>query len=242
MWFITAPQSSCGQLRPVAKTLQSWRSMNDISANLEIVREQVALAAAQSGRLPGDVTLIAVTKTVQVRSIQEAVAAGIQHFGENRVQEAMAKFASREGIPPAGADSAGDKVAREGITLHMIGSLQRNKARDATSLFDVIHSVDRVELAEALEKAATGVALPVLIEVNVTGEASKSGISPNELPRLAEAVAGCRHLRGLGLMTIARLDASEVEARHTFARLRNMLEDLHGSYLGDWTHLKYGHE
>jgi len=212
--------------------------MNDISANLQTVRERISLAAEQSGRSPGDVTLIAVTKTVQVGRIREAVAAGVQHFGENRVQEAIAKFASREGMPSAGADN--DKVAREGITLHMIGSLQRNKARVATSMFDVIHSIDRIELAEALEKAATEVALPVLIEVNVTGEVSKSGISPNELPRLAEVVAQCRHLRGVGLMTIARLGANEVEARRTFALLRELLESLQGSYPGDWTHLSMG--
>jgi pyridoxal phosphate enzyme (YggS family) len=217
--------------------------MNDISANLEIVRERIALAAAQSGRSPGDVTLIAVTKTVQVGRIREAVEVGIQHFGENRVQEALAKFASQEGMSPAGS---GDKVAREGITLHMIGSLQRNKARDAASLFDVIHSVDRIELAEALENGLTRraqaheMALPVLIEVSVTGEASKSGISPNELPRMAETVVGCAHLRGVGLMTIARLGASEVGARHTFAQLRGLLESLQGTYPGDWTHLSMG--
>ncbi|HKP51688.1 MAG TPA: YggS family pyridoxal phosphate-dependent enzyme [Chloroflexia bacterium] len=220
--------------------------MDDISANLETIRDRIALAAAQSGRSPDDTTLIAVTKTVPVLRIRKAVAAGVRHFGENRVQEAMAKFAPRASLIQAGADSVEFKVARDGITLHMIGSLQRNKARIATSLFDVIHSVDRVELVVALENGVVRsqelneVALPVLIEVNVTGEASKSGVSPKELSRLADAVAECKHLRGMGLMTIARLGASEVEARHTFARLRELLEGLQGSYPGDWTHLSMG--
>jgi pyridoxal phosphate enzyme (YggS family) len=218
--------------------------MTDFAANLEIVRERITIAAADSGRSPGDVTLIAVTKTVEVARIRKAMEAGLGHFGENRVQEALAKFAGC--APTSQADVGEDKVAREAITLHMIGSLQRNKARAAVSLFDVIHSVDRIELAEALDKEAAlrhdtgGVAFPVLIEVNVTGEVSKSGVAVKDLPEVADALAQRKHLRGIGLMTIARLGATEAEARSTFARLRELLEGLRGNFAGDWNHLSMG--
>jgi uncharacterized pyridoxal phosphate-containing UPF0001 family protein len=125
-----------------------------------------------------------------------------------------------------------DMVAREGITLHMIGSLQRNKARDAVVLFDWVQSVDRPHLAKALEKAAEAERagmepLPVLLQVNITGEASKSGVVATDLPGLAETVAACPHLKCEGLMTIARLGASEAELRETFASLRTPPEHGH---------------
>jgi pyridoxal phosphate enzyme (YggS family) len=128
----------------------------------------------------------------------------------------------------------------------MIGSLQRNKARAAISLFDMIHSVDRVELAQVLEKEAAlsgsidRVAFPVLIEVNVSGEASKSGVRPEKLPELAGALAGCKHLRGAGLMTIGRFGATQAQVRSTFARLRELVEGLRGNFPGDWNHLSMG--
>ena len=170
--------------------------MGEISANLQRIRENIARAAERSGRDESAITLIAVTKTVHVERIREAIAAGVTHLGENRVQEAQAKFAGR-GMPIA------DKVSMDGITLHMIGSLQRNKAHDAVALFDWIHSVDRPELVVALDKAAAdergGAPLPVLLEVNLTNEPTKSGVSAEELPRLADALAGhigCERARG----------------------------------------------
>jgi pyridoxal phosphate enzyme (YggS family) len=219
--------------------------MTDLAANLEIVRERIAIAAAEAGCSPDHVTLIAVTKTVPILRIREAADAGVRHFGENRVQEALAKFAG----PPKTSQRdvyGGDKVARQAITLHMIGSLQRNKARAAISLFDMIHSVDRVELAQALEKEAAlsgnidRVAFPVLIEVNVSGEASKSGVRPEKLSELAGALAGCKHLSGAGLMTIASFGATEAEVRSTFARLRELIEGLRRNIPGDWKHLSMG--
>jgi PLP dependent protein len=213
--------------------------MGDIAANLEVVRERIARTAERSGREAGSVTLVAVTKGVAVGRIVEAVDAGVAHLGENRVQEARAKYA------PRGTRVAdGGNVGRDDITLHMIGSLQRNKAGDAASLFDWVQSVDRPELAEALEKAAAaeraGEALPVLLQVNVTGEASKSGVAPEGLARLADAVAACPHLRGSGLMAIARMDAGESELRRTFATMRELLEGLRRSHPGDWLHLSMG--
>src|SRR4051794_1779012 len=118
-----------------------------IADNLSAVREKIERAATRSGRTAADVTLVAVSKTTGVERIMEAVEAGVTHLGENRVQEAAEKFAMR------GAEASG-LVGRDGITLHMVGSLQRNKARRAVALFDYVQSVDRVELARDLDRAA----------------------------------------------------------------------------------------
>jgi pyridoxal phosphate enzyme (YggS family) len=207
-----------------------------IAENLDTIREKIERAAQRSGRPGSRVTLVAVSKGVPVPRIEEAIAAGETHLGENRVQDAFEKFALRGG-PEEG------KIAREGITLHMIGTLQSNKAKRAAALFDWVQSLDRVELAFDLEKAAqarNGDPLPVLVEVNLTGELSKSGVSKEEVPRLLEALAGCPHLRGMGLMTIARQGADEQELRRTFSTLRTLLAGLRGNYPGDWHHLSMG--
>jgi pyridoxal phosphate enzyme (YggS family) len=207
-----------------------------IAGNLDIIREKIDRAAQRSGRSSAHVTLLAVSKTVQVPQIAEAIAAGVTHLGENRVQEALEKYSLR-GAPEAG------NIAREGITLHMIGTLQRNKARRAVALFDWVQSLDRAELARDLERAAqvqNVVSLPVLIEVNLTGEAGKSGIAREGLPALAGAVSACPHLSCEGLMTIARLGASEPELRRNFATLRSLLEEMRASYPGRWHHLSMG--
>jgi PLP dependent protein len=229
-----------------------WLRMGAISSNLQSIHERIARAAERSGRSAGDVTLIAVSKSVPVQRIVEAIEAGITHFGENRVQEAEAKFATRFERAGAGAAPTGHSeppprgtVPRESISLHMIGGLQRNKAYRAASLFDWVHSVDRPELVAALDKAAGserpgGAPLPVLLQVNLTGEATKSGVPAGDLPRLADALAGCTHLRGVGLMTIARMGAPEAELRRTFGTLRRLLEDLRRTHPGEWRHLSMG--
>jgi hypothetical protein len=125
----------------------------------------------------------------------------------------------------------------------MIGTLQRNKATRAAILFDWVQSIERAELAWDLEKAAlvrNEGPLPVLIEVNLTGESSKSGIAKEEVPGLADAIASCPHLAGAGLMTIARQNADETELRRTFAALRGLAESLRASYPGHWHHLSMG--
>lgn len=212
---------------------------SDIADNVARVRERIAGAAERAGRAAEDVTLVAVTKTQLVDRILQAVEAGVSVFGENRVQEAIAKFGRRG----AGAEDVG-LVPREGIELHMIGTLQRNKARHAARHFDCIHSVDSIQLAQALDSAVgregSGEPLPVLLEVNVTGEASKSGVGIEELPGLAQATESCGNLRCTGLMTIARFGAAEKELRETFARLRMLLEEMKVSYPGDWRHLSMG--
>lgn len=214
--------------------------MSDITANLEIIRERIADAAQRSGRSSEAIALIAVTKTVPTTSIIAAIQAGISHFGENRVQEAAAKYAPQRGTENDGSHF----VPRAGITLHMIGNLQRNKARRAVALFDWVQSIDRPELAETLNRACAdqqlSEPLPVLLEVNLTGEPGKSGVSPKHLPGLADAITACAHLHPTGLMTIARMGAQEGELRRTFSNLRTLLESLQRTHPGDWTHLSMG--
>lgn len=206
--------------------------------NLEAVRERIARAAERSGRYAADVTLIGVTKTLPPEQIQSAIEDGITHIGENRVQEAESKFSYPR------VDHQSEQVGRENVTLHLIGALQRNKAKKAAALFDCVQSVDRIELAEALNRAVgtslKNRILPVLLEVNCSNEAGKSGVEPKTLGDLAEAVASCKHLRGTGLMTVARMAAGERELRETFARLRELLVNLQGGYPGDWRHLSMG--
>lgn len=193
-----------------------------LAHNLRIVQERIARAAEASGRTAEAITLVAVTKTHPVAMIEAARALGLVHLGENRVQEAEEKFAAPDGV------SAG-LVPRAGLILHLIGTLQRNKARRAAAFFDRIDSVDSADLVAALERhraEAGGDPLPVLIEVNVSGEASKSGVAPADLDRLADAVRTAPHLAPRGLMTIAPFEATEPELRRLFARLRDLRDGL----------------
>jgi pyridoxal phosphate enzyme (YggS family) len=166
----------------------------------------VSEACARAGRDPLEVTLVAVSKTVDAVRLQKAVAAGLTLLGENRVQEAESKAS----IVP-------------GARWHLIGPLQSNKARRAVELFDVIESVDSVELARRLDRLAGEADRPdglgVYLQVNVDLDESKSGFRPEALAASLPALAGLPHLRLLGLMTVGRLVATAEEARPTFARL-----------------------
>ena len=193
----------------------------ELEARIARVREEIAAAARRAGRDPGAITLVGVCKTTERPVIDRAYRAGLRHFGENHVQEAKRKFGPAAPPPP------GD------LTLHLIGSLQTNKARDALALFDVVHSVDRPGLVAALVKeagkrAAAGDArrLPVLLEVNIAGEASKEGAAPADVPALVELIAAEPALELRGLMTIAPLVADPEEARPVFRALRELRDDL----------------
>src|SRR5216110_2461132 len=153
--------------------------MQDIRASLERVRERIARAAARAGRRAEDVLLIGVSKAVEPVRIREAVAAGVPALGENRVQEARAKIA---------------ELGRA-VPWHLVGQLQTNKAKDAVELFDLIHSVDRPELARQ-----GGRPVEALVQVNVAGEASKGGVAPEGLGDLLDAVTKLDHVRVRGLM------------------------------------------
>ena len=183
-----------------------------LASNLASVRERIAAAERRSGRPAGSVTLVGVVKTLPAEAIAAAVALGLTDLGENRVQE---------------AESHQRTVARGAARWHMIGHLQRNKAGKALELFDVVHGVDGTELAVALDRRAleAGRKLAVLIEVNVSGEASKFGIAPEGAAALAEVVAPLANLQLRGLMTVGAPVARPEDARPGFARLRELRDE-----------------
>jgi len=172
------------------------------------VRERIAAAARRAGRNPDAVTLVAATKGVGLDRVLEAVACGVTHIGENRVQEAAAKFPH---LPP-------------GVVRHMVGPLQRTKAKMAVRLFDLIHSLDSLRLAEELNRRAleAGRVMDVLVQVNVSGEPTKYGVSPEEVEALVENMASLPGLRLRGLMTIAPIVEDPEQARPYFRRLRQL--------------------
>ena len=139
----------------------------DIEANIKEVQRRIVQACERSRRLPDDITLVAVTKTMDAQSIRVAFDCGIRNFGENRIQEAEGKIKQLSDL-------------KRDVTWHMIGHLQSNKAKTAVELFDIIHSVDSLKLADILNRQTERV-LPVLLEVNVSGEATKSGFAVDEL-------------------------------------------------------------
>lgn len=192
------------------------QSRDELSERLENVRRRIREAALRADRSEGDVTLIAVSKTHPVELLQLAIEAGARDLGENRVQEADAKIT---------------ELGREqGVRWHLIGHLQANKARRAVALFDLIHSVDSVALSRRLDRlcAEQGRAeLPVLIQVDLAGEATKSGASAEELPELINALRASKHLRLRGLMALPPFFEDAERVRPFFRRLRE-LRDLYG--------------
>jgi pyridoxal phosphate enzyme (YggS family) len=188
----------------------------EIAGRIAAVRERIARAANRAGRSPEEITLIGISKSVPAGRVQEAVDAGLTHLGENRIQEAAEKI---PGVHPG----------RAGLTWHMVGHLQRNKARKALELFPWIHSVDSVALAGRLERIAseTGLRPRVLVEVDLAGEAGKKGIPPGELGGLLEALAAMDNLRLVGLMAIPPIPALDAgsEANRPYFRDLAALRD-----------------
>jgi pyridoxal phosphate enzyme (YggS family) len=180
--------------------------------NLDAVGERMARAAERSGRAGAAVRLMAVTKTLPVELAQAAIAEGVTLFGENRVQEALGKWGS---VP-------------EGTELHLIGHLQRNKAKLATGLFSCVQSLDKVETARELSRycVQAGRRCDVLLEVNTSGEQSKSGVEGREelLSLLADTLE-LPALRVRGLMTVGPLTLDERATRLSFGKLRGLLEE-----------------
>ncbi len=181
-----------------------------IRENIEEVEARIVVACEKAGRLRDDVKLVAVSKRKPAVAVREAAGAGQILFGENRVQEAQAK------IP----------MCPQNLHWHLIGHLQSNKAKIAASgLFRMIHSVDSEKLLRALdEHAATP--LPILIQVNVSGEGSKSGCAPEEAAALIEAANRCAQVEVHGLMTIPPFTPDPEKARTHFSNLRNLRDEL----------------
>lgn len=182
-----------------------------LGANLERVRERIAAACARAGRDVEEVTLVAVTKGVGIEECRILRGLGVAHMGENRIEVAGPKVAV------LGGDALGGAVC-----WHMIGNIQRRKAREVVQLFDRVDAVDRVEVAEALQRRleGTGKRLPVLLEVNVSGEASKHGFEPGQLAGALGEITGFGQLEVAGLMTMAPFDAPEAAIRGYFGRLK----------------------
>ena len=184
----------------------------DVAANIDKIRQRIAAAAARCNRAPDSVKLLAVTKTLAPAVIEQAIKAGLTAFGENYVQEA------REKIPVIG----------QRIQWHMIGHLQTNKAKYVVNLFDYIHSVDRLELAEEINKRARmiGRKINILIEINVSGEETKSGIPAVKSIDLIKEVSGLENVSVKGLMTMAPYSDNPENSRPYFAELRNLRNNI----------------
>ena len=186
--------------------------MKTIAERFREIRERIERAAEKAGRDPAAIRLIAVSKTKPVSMIREAVAAGVTDLGENYIQEA------REKIPQIAGP----------VHWHFIGHLQKNKAKYAAALFEWVHTIDRVEIADALNRRAgmEGRTLKVLIEVNVGRETSKSGVLEEGLIPLVEHVSTCSNLSLKGLMVIPPLAAEPEEAREYFIKTRRLSEEV----------------
>jgi len=211
--------------------------MMDLRKNLLAVQTRIAVAARRAGRDPGEVTLVAVTKTQPVDVIRAAYDLGLRHFGENRVGEAEAKAGH---LP-------------DDITWHMIGHIQSRKAPRVLPLFQIVHSVDSLKLARRLDRFAVdrGEPLPILLECNVSGEVSKYGFEASQWDRhevqrqtLLDAVQemlALPHVQVQGLMTMAPIVAEAEQARPVFTRLRALRDELAAAFPGaNWRHLSMG--
>ena len=203
----------------------------EIAANLTDVRTRLAAAARRSGRQPEDVRLVAVSKTQPFAAIEAAWAADQHDYGENRLEELWAKVAVAQA---QGMDQ---------ICWHMIGTIQSRKTADAVGPIALIHSVDRAKIAERLSRDAVAhnQIRNILLEVNVSGESTKHGFTPDEVVQSAPALAALPGIRIQGLMTMAPLVEDPTAARPVFQRLRQLRDFLAEQYVQiDWQHLSMG--
>jgi PLP dependent protein len=188
-----------------------------LQANIGRVIERISAAARAAGRDPRTVRLLAVSKTFDVNAVHAAARCGQRDFGENYVQEGVAKIAALRALDPQLA-----------LRWHFIGPIQSNKTAAIAAHFDWVHSIDRMKTAERLaaQRSAQAAELDVLVQVNISGEAGKSGVAPAEAAALAHGVARLPRLRLRGLMAIPELEADPARQRQAFAQLRGLLEAL----------------
>ncbi|GIK72831.1 MAG: YggS family pyridoxal phosphate enzyme [Chloroflexota bacterium] len=203
----------------------------EIAARLNEVRMRMAAAAQRVGRRPSDVRLVAVSKTYPLEDIEAALAAGQVDFGENRLEELWPKV------------KAAQERGLGAIRWHMIGAIQSRKSRDAIGPFALIHSVDRVKIAQRLSRdaVAANCVLNVLLEVNVSGEASKHGFTPGELLVTAGDLLALPGLHICGLMTMAPFEVEPERTRPVFQGLRRLRDELTARHpKGEWRELSMG--
>lgn len=187
---------------------------NRLRENLAEINRKIAEAAARSGRNVQEITLVAVSKTHPVETLQSAIGAGASVFGENKVQEAAGKI---------------EIVGREAVEWHLIGHLQSNKARKAVKIFDVVHTLDSIELSLRLERICieeNRASLKVLIEVDLASETTKNGANEKDLPALIEFLKNCKRLKLIGLMIIPPYFEDVEMVRPYFKRLREIRDEL----------------
>lgn len=199
-----------------------------LAANIAQVRSNIAAAAQRAGRDPDEITLVAVSKTKPVEMVQIAYNLGVTDFGENRIQEALPKIAA---------------FHPQGLRWHMIGHLQSNKAGKVVGSFQSVQSVDGLHLAQILQRHAEEhtLRLPVLLEVNVAGEQSKAGITPENAVAVARQISALTHLEVQGLMTVAPLVENPEQVRPVFQALRSLRDRLRNEIPEcSWHHLSMG--
>ena len=203
--------------------------MATIASNLQQVHQRIARACAPAGRPVRSVTLLAVSKTFGADSVRAAVAAGEHRFGENYVQEGLDKIAALADL-------------RGRLEWHLIGPLQSNKTRAVAEAFDWVHSVDRLKIAQRLaeQRPAQLAPLQVCLQVNISGETSKNGFAPDQVPEVARAVAALPRLVLRGLMAIPEPAADEAAQRAPHRALRGLLEQLQASGLTSLDTLSIG--
>ncbi len=201
-----------------------------IADRVAAVRERIARAAERASRAPEGITLVAVSKTFPTETVRTAFAAGVRHFGENRVQEGEAKVTALDGL------------RSEGLQWHLVGHLQSNKARKAVALFDVVQSVDSVELAERLGRAASeaGRTLRVLVQVDLAGETGKFGLPEAAVPGALERMRSIDGLRVGGLMVLPPFLDDPEDVRPYFQRLRTLRDRMAAEGLLDGDDLSMG--
>jgi len=183
-----------------------------IKNNFEIINEKIKKAALKASRNPEEIKLVAVTKTATIEQIKEAISAGVEIIGENRVQEAKEKY----------------QILTADIEWHLVGHLQTNKAKYAIEIFDLIHSVDGIKLAKEIDRRSLqfGMITNVLVEVNISGEETKYGIKPEEVEPFLKEISEFSRIRVRGLMTIAPIVEDKEEVRPYFRKLRELSKEI----------------
>jgi pyridoxal phosphate enzyme (YggS family) len=204
-----------------------------LAERLREVQDRIAAAAGDAKRDPKEVTLVAVTKTAAPEQIREMIQLGVGDLGESRVQVLAQRAVQMNEFYQRRA-AAGDENVAAKLRWHMIGHLQRNKAKAILPLVSLIHSIDSLRLAEELEAQAAKIEkrVPVLMQVNASEEPQKYGVAVGAAVHLAEQIDSMPHLQLLGLMTMAPLDANPSQTRHVFARTREIFDEMKWHKIG----------